>query len=273
MQWKKDASLKYTDLCIYVDENIEKLRHPGEYPEVENRIYNYLWLLIKALAIKRCMFSSFDDYDGFAFHGANRVFFALRKNLTNQGKIIKGKYIRPIKSCLNYTKSIMNAMKIEYQNETFRTIIDEEHVSKKFDSFAYTEQLRANAAASQGVNEEFRWAIMSSFDQIGTFIDKILKKSPFRVGSQEYTRLKISIMLNSIALLKNKKKLDATPTTIILWKLPKSMSSYVRVLLKEFFMELKLEIMDCYQTVMPDEATLDCIVRSAGEQLDYEETY
>lgn len=114
---------------------------------------------------------------------------------------------------------------------------------------------------------------MSSFDQIGTFIDKILKKSPFRVGSQEYTRLKISIMLNSIALLKNKKKLDATPTTIILWKLPKSMSSYVRVLLKEFFMELKLEIMDCYQTVMPDEATLDCIVRSAGEQLDYEETY
>ena len=51
------------------------------------------------------MFNSFQDYDGYSFYAANRLFFALRKNLENQGKIIKGKEIRPIKSCLNYTKS------------------------------------------------------------------------------------------------------------------------------------------------------------------------
>ena len=63
MQWKKDPNLKYTDLCVWIDANIEKLRNPGEYPDVENKVWNYLWLLIKALAIKKEMFSNFQDYD------------------------------------------------------------------------------------------------------------------------------------------------------------------------------------------------------------------
>ena len=47
--WKKDPKLKYTDLCIYIDENIPKIAEPGAYPEIENKVYNYLWLLVKAL--------------------------------------------------------------------------------------------------------------------------------------------------------------------------------------------------------------------------------
>ena len=50
-------------------------------------------------------------------------------------------------------------------------------------------------------------------------------------------------------MLKNKKKLDVTPQSIILWHLPKSMSNYTKVLIKEFFMALKAEIMDCYKMV------------------------
>lgn len=34
--------MKYTDMCIYIDANIEKLRNPGEYPEIEEKVYNYL---------------------------------------------------------------------------------------------------------------------------------------------------------------------------------------------------------------------------------------
>ena len=41
----------------------------------------------------------------YATHAANRLFFALRKNYLNQGKTIKGKQIRPIKSCLKLYKS------------------------------------------------------------------------------------------------------------------------------------------------------------------------
>ena len=36
----------------YIDENVPKILNPGEFPEIENTVYNYLWLLVKALAIK-----------------------------------------------------------------------------------------------------------------------------------------------------------------------------------------------------------------------------
>ena len=63
MLWKKPNDLKYTDLCIFIDANVPKIVNPGENPELENIIYNYLWLLVKALAIKKCMFNNFQEYD------------------------------------------------------------------------------------------------------------------------------------------------------------------------------------------------------------------
>lgn len=42
MQWKKDPNLRYTDLCIYIDKNIPNIVEPGEHPDIENTVYNYL---------------------------------------------------------------------------------------------------------------------------------------------------------------------------------------------------------------------------------------
>ena len=270
--WKKDPKLKYTDLCIYIDENIPKIAEPGAYPEIENKVYNYLWLLVKALAIKKCMFNHFDDYDGYATHAANRLFFAIRKNYQNQGKKIKGKLIRPIKSCLNYTKALLYPMKVEYQNENFREIINEEFVSKKFDTFMFKEKLKADALESQGATEKLKVYLNSSFKNIDVLIDKVLKRSLFGKTPDMYKKLKISILLNTLNSLKVKKKLDSELPTIILWKLPKSMSGYVRVLLKEFYTEIKLEIMDCSRMVQLDDSILENLLRSEDAD-SYEEQY
>ena len=78
------------------------------------------------------MFTDFQDYDMYAFYSANRLFFALRKNQLNQGKTIKGKLIRPIKSCLNYTKALLYPMKIEYQRESFREVIESSSSSNRY---------------------------------------------------------------------------------------------------------------------------------------------
>ena len=107
-------------------------------------------------------------------------------------------------------------MKIEYQNETFREIISEEFVSKKFDSFTFREQMRSGARASQGVNEQFRSYVQDAFVHIGSMADDVLKKSPFSPRSLDYKKLKISLMLNAINSLKTKKKLDSDLPTIIL---------------------------------------------------------
>lgn len=273
MMWKKPNGMKYTDMCVFIDANVPNIINPGENPELENTIYNYLWLLVKALAIKKCMFTDFNDYDMYAFYAANRLFFALRKNQVNQGKVIKGKHIRPIKSCLNYTKALLYPMKIEYQRESFKEVIEEEFVSKKFDAFSYKEQLKSNARDASGVNYQFMRNVKEIFEQNGKLLDDILDKSPFNRSTVEYQNLKISILLTSIQVLKNKKKLDATPQSVILWHLPKNMANYTKVLLKEFFMALKLEIMDCYKEADLHDADLENILYSASEAVFNEDQY
>jgi hypothetical protein len=265
MLWKKPSGMKYTEMCIFIDENVPKIVNPGENPELENTIYNYLWLLVKALAIKKCMFSDFKDYDMYAFYAANRLFFALRKNQLNQGKTIKGKLIRPIKSCLNYTKALLYPMKIEYQRESFKEIIEEEFVSKKFDAFTYKEQLKNNARGYSGVTYQFKEYLREALSQNGTLLEQVLQKSPFNKTTTEYQNIKISILLTSIQILKTKKKLDEAPQSIILWHLPKSMTGYTKVLLKEFFTALKLEIMDCYKDSDLSDTELENILSSTKE--------
>jgi hypothetical protein len=173
-------------------------------------------LLVKALAIKKGMFSNFQDYDPYSFYAANRLFFALRKNLQNQGKTIKGKKIRPIKSSLNYTKALLYPMKIEYQRESFREVISEEFVSTKFDAFSYNEKLKDDARETLGVNEAFQQNVQESFQNCGELLDRVLIKSPFGKNSIEYKRLKMSLMLNCVSAIKTKKKLDANAVTMVL---------------------------------------------------------
>ena len=71
--------------------------------------------------------------------------------------------------------------------------------------------------------------------------------------------------------LKNKKKLDSAPQSVILWHLPKNMANYTKVLLKEFFIALKLEIMDCYKTADLTDLDLENILASTTESKHYEE--
>ena len=80
-------------------------------------------------------------------------------------------------------------------------------------------------------------------------------------------------MLNALNSLKVKKRLDSEMPTIIVWKLPKSMSGYIRVLLKEFYTELKLEILACHKEVSLDDETLERLVCNADQEggIPYEE--
>ena len=83
---------------------------------------------------------------------------------------------------------------------------------------------------------------------------------------------KVGITLANLSILKNNKKLDVPNQNLILWHLPKSMSNYTKILLKEFFMAIKLEIMDCYKESNLSDFDLENILDSAPE-VDYEEYY
>lgn len=160
------------------------------------------------------MFSDFQDYDGYAFYSANRLFYAIRNNYNNTGKTIKGKVIKPIKYCLNYTKALLYPMKLEYQKETFKTILSEEYTSKKFDAFMYSETLKAHAQDCQpNIAENF---VRDTIETFPCILENVLAKSPFQKDSLDYNRLKMSILLNCARDLGVKNTLDWDPTTIML---------------------------------------------------------
>lgn len=262
MLWRKPADMKYTDMCIWIDQNIPKIGAcPGEYPDIEDTVYNYLYLLTKALAIKKRMFQNFEDYDGYALYSAQRLFTAIRKNYQNQGKTIKGKVIRPIKSCLNYTKTLLYPMKVEYMRETFAEVVSAEFTSKKFDAFTFREQLKDHAIGTQS-NVELKIELMDTIKSIMYYIEKTLDGSPFPKHSPEWKKLKITILLNLLYGINITGGIDWNPVTVLLWKLPKSLTGYVKILLTEFYTAFKTELMDCFASSRISDDILEKIISS-----------
>ena len=142
-------------------------------------------------------------------------------------------------------------MQIEYQREAYQEVINEEVLQQKFDSYAFSEQLKNQVNASQGSYDKFIANLEFFFEHIDIVITKILDHCPFSKKLIEYKYLKMSLMLNTYYSLKLKGRLELDPASVILWKLPKSLASYLKVLLKEFYAEIKNNIMDCYEDAAP----------------------
>lgn len=267
MIWRKPNNVKYTELCIFVDNNILNIVNPGEHPEIENKVWNFIYLIIKALAIKKRLFKNFQDYDAFSIYAANRTYFAIRKNYWNQGKVIKGKLIRPIKSCLNYIKATLNPMRIEYQNENFKEIMSEEFATQKLAANGYDTNYYQNIKDTAGASQQLKLYLQSTFSNVGALVDRVLKNSPFTPASADYRRIKISILLNTLRILNKNKKLDSNQSSVVLWKLPKSMSTYIKIILKEFYVELKKEILECHRESDIDQETVHRIIQATSQEV------
>lgn len=274
IMWRKPDNLKYTDLCIYIDAHSAEIVDADPEDEVPNLIYNYIYLLVKALAIKKRMFDNFSDYDGYALQSANRLFFALKKSYMNEGKIIKGKTIKPIKSILNYTKALLYPMKLEYLNSQYNIKTRASEVAKEFNKFTYRQNLRDQVWESQRNTEKFKESVIELFYEFNKTLENVLKKSPFRHDSPEYKKIKISILLNCLQNLKEKNGINADPVTVKIWKLPKSMNNYIRVFITELGTSLKHQIINFYSELQIEDKILDYLISNpSGEYIDNEDKY
>lgn len=97
---KKIPNVRYVDMCIYVDENIGK-------PDADvEKIYEYLTMISYMLAVKRKLFNSEEYYDKYAHYIASSVYMRMVVNVPGRP---------PIKSCLNYIKSIIALRKVDFE--------------------------------------------------------------------------------------------------------------------------------------------------------------
>lgn len=260
--WKRPSGVKVTDLCIFIDRHIDEIVESGVHPELEDKIYNYIWLIVRSLAQKKNYFKDYSDYDNYAFFASNRLYFALLKSRRNAGKIIRGREVQPIRSVLNYTKALLYPMKVEYQNQNFREVtkadVDEP-------AYYYGDTMLQNAKDSQCVGDNFKTYLYSSLSlrSIDQMITKILRNCHFSEESKEYKTLKYSILLTAIKSLREKNKLVLSKVTdIVVWSQNKDLSNLVEIYTKKLYNDLKDEISDCYASTEVSDETAQMILKN-----------
>ena len=284
----KPKGLKYTDLAVYIDENMQYIKNNGEYPAIENRIFEYIYHIVYALSLKAAYFRDFADYDAFSCYAATDIYLAIRKKFLNEGKTFHGKPIVPVKSSLNFIKATLFPLKINYQRDYFR-----QTTHPKFEEAS--ENLLEKT--KENIRESYRDDLLKSWhnvlSQIPLLLDELLKKTPFRNDKVMICRLKNSILLtllNDLTLpnsVKQKildkeeiwepdklinsfyKKYLTNPNTVARWHVNESFDGYIRLLT----IKLKKELSKCFQYMIYgndfSDELIDGIVNGTFDNSDY----
>lgn len=282
-QFHKDPKMKYTDMCIYIDANLDKIINVGEYPEVENKVYEYLYHILYALACKQNFFPNFEDYDLFAMYGASELYISMRNKQANAGKIIRGKEVVPIKSCLNFIKSVLFPLKVNYTRQNFATVFNPEIDQ---DTSIISEDLK------EGIRSEYRNDLESDLrdvvSEMPLYIKKVLKQTPYKNDDLMMKRLYISCQLTLLSdltipnRLKNKierynksgdegKLLNiyrGNDSEVLLWHLPEHMTNYVRILVTKIKHIVTDEINQTRNYNDLSDEIIDNIMKTAYAQYD-----
>ena len=244
-QFHKPPNMKYTDMCIYIDENLDKIINTGEYPDIETRVYEYLYHILYALACKQNFFPKFEDYDMFATYGAGELYISMRNKQMNAGKVVRGKEVVPIKSCLNFIKSVLFPLKVNYTRQNFATVFNPE-VDQ--DTSIMEDDLKSS------IKSQYQRDLIEDLEEVlqnlNKYISKVVWSTPYKLFPVMLKRIYISCqltLLNDITLpnkLKNKmnrcsKTFDDSKllsiykyneSEVILWHLPEHMKNYIRIL-------------------------------------------
>lgn len=267
--YNKPQGLKYTDMAIFIDKYLPDIAVDGENPEIEMQIYEYLYHLTYALAYKAGYFRYMQDYDAFALYSAGELFMSMRKKQMNAGKIIRGKEVKPIKSSLNFIKSVLFPLKVNYQRLYFSEIMNPE---LGHDTSKVIDNIKAGIQQQYSLPHEEYYNMVA--EDIKAYIQEIIAETPFKRDALMYRKLYFSVLLTLLDQLtlpnnlKNKKdnlieenielskkltqkivkKYTITENEAILWHLSSEYSNYVKILVskvkKKFSQELSYYIAD-----------------------------
>ena len=253
MLFQKPKDVKYTDMCIYID-NIVARGNPTT--EEENKIYEYLYHLSFMLAHKHKYFNKSYYYEEFAMWFATEIIYRLFYNprlneIGEDGEPI----LSPIKSVLNYMKGIMYGRKVAFEQQTY---------SQKYSEFEEGNYLYSfNGDPYDSLKES---DILLYISQISKTIKNIIYKKNFykndKVLMKNIYMSCLLTILNSLTLSERAKdKFENTYSSIdskyrllsrlykenranglILYHLDQSMGDYITVLVNKSFKQLKNDL-------------------------------
>lgn len=235
MTFQKPKDVTYTEMAIYIDNNI----YTKDFDAYT--IYQYIYHLIYMLAVKRCFFNKSQYYDDFSIVSASRVYmrmtdkrqFELDEN--GEPKLAK------IKSVLNYIKSIMYPMKVAFEQEHYSQVVSEEVGDE-----SPIKPSDVSLDSSSFISIE----ILDYLKDLPRVIEKYLMKIPRVRNSNEWLNIHTSCLLtllncftltrDKIESLENKENITDgyieklySSDDVILFHLDKEKHDYIQVLTRE----------------------------------------
>ena len=255
MLFQKPKGVKYTDMCIYID-NIVARGNPTR--EEENKIYEYLYHISFMLAHKHKYFNRSYYYEEFAMWFATEIMYRLfynprLKEIGPDGECV----LSPIKSVLNYMKGIIYGRKVAFEQQAY---------SQKYSEFEEGNYLYSfNSDPYDSLKES---DILMYISQISKTIKSIVYERNFykndRVLMKNIYMSVLLTVLNSLTLSeKDKIKFNSTYSSIdskyrllsrlykdnrenglILYHLDNSMGDYITVLVNKAFKQLKDDLLE-----------------------------
>lgn len=279
MTYKKPQDISYTDMCIYVDDNVYK---EGFNEEL---IYQYIYHIVYMLAKQSQLFNKHHYYDDFAVFGANKVFLRLTNKKQWQYKEDGTPKLEKVKSVLNYIKNILYPLKVDFEQSEYCQTISKD---------SYNEEINYNFESL--INSSLNRLTFCEFNLVLNNIDKtckaFLKTIPYKTNSKEWLNIYTSVMLtflNNVTLTNKRKRrlthLDGTlrlhdghilnsyneefNNKAILFHLPSSMSDYITVLARQLRHIVSKDLCDILHTNISND--IELIDNSVNDYMKDEE--
>ena len=184
MTYTKPDNITYVEMCIYFD------NHIYSQDRNDSLLYQYLYHIIYMLACKKRYFVSWEDYDNFAIYMATKVYLRYI-NPNHQGEESR------IKSVLNYCKTLLYPTKVDYQKETFATILGsnptvEENYSILQDDMA--ESVQSSHRDSNIITED----LLAEFKLLPKLVMEEVNNTPYTKDKVFMHRLYMSVLITLI---------------------------------------------------------------------------
>lgn len=264
MTYKRDTKVRFTDMCIYIDNNIYK-----EDKDVDT-IYKYMYLIFYTLASKNRFFKSAQDYDNFSLLGATRLFTRYMNTKLKQ-----------IKSVLNYVNTILYPLKVDYQNANFNQVFAPDEYSAQIAGIRQTQTTKIQNYNRELVRVEFEYYLKKIPATIKSFIAKLPHSSEYELHHNLYISCLLSVLSAITLSNKTKSKLsaklsqtrrieyiiekaysDARADCIILYGLPESMKNLVSTIVNRIFDLIRSDLRTIITTNEPNDAIIESILSS-----------
>lgn len=259
--FKKPNDMTYTEMAMWIDEHAY-----DKYPDDE-KLFLYMFHLSKMLALKSNYFSRVHQYDDFAVYAATEMLLRYKRkqqfeiNEDGEPKLPK------VKSVLNYLKSILGFMRIEFSKSDFYQLPD-----------YYVEDVRVEFSIDDYLSEstkKLRSAEFCAFlSDLGKTIREYLRKIPINKTNNEWCNIVTSVLLTTlnmctlrntnkelfnnkfVAAKLNKDNIEELfgkekEDPVILFHLDDKYKNYILILTKVVIHNLSMEVSDNIHMFMP----------------------